>query len=118
MYNEEILDHFMNPRNIGEIEKPDAFCTVGNDKCGEVMKLYLKIKDNVITDFKYITYGCGSSVAVASMTSERVIGKTLDDALKIVTDTDKNDEYNAIRMHCGVLIEDAVKLAIKNYKEN
>jgi nitrogen fixation protein NifU and related proteins len=118
-YSDKVMDHFMHPRNVGEIENADASGTVGNAKCGDIMKVDLKIEDNVIVDIKFKTFGCGSAIATSSMATEMVMGKTVDEALKLTNKAvaDALDGLPAIKMHCSMLAEQAVKSAIKHYFE-
>jgi nitrogen fixation NifU-like protein len=109
----------MNPRNVGVIEDADAIGEVGNPRCGDIMRMYLKIKDNVIEDIKFQTFGCGAAVATSSMVTELVKGKTLEEALK-VTKMDVADALGGlppIKMHCSNLAEEAIKLAIEDYRK-
>ena len=118
MYSEKVIDHFSNPRNVGEIENADGVGTVGNSKCGDIMRMYLKVDDNgVITDCKFKTFGCGAAIATSSMATEMIKGKTIDEALKI-TNKDVVDALGglpAYKLHCSVLAEEAFKSAIKDY---
>jgi len=118
-YSQKVMDHFMNPRNVGVIEDADAIGEVGNPRCGDIMKMYLKIKDNVITDVKFQTFGCGAAVATSSMVTELVKGKTLEEALKITNKTvaEALDGLPPIKMHCSNLAEEAIKSAIEDYKK-
>ncbi|OGC37212.1 Fe-S cluster assembly scaffold protein NifU [candidate division WS6 bacterium RIFOXYC1_FULL_33_9] len=118
-YSKKVMDHFFNPRNVGVIEDADAIGEVGNPVCGDIMKMYLKIKDNVITEIKFQTFGCGAAVATSSMVTEMVKGKTLEQALEI---TNKNvaealDGLPPIKMHCSNLAESAIKAAIDDYRK-
>ncbi|MGI6484427.1 MAG: Fe-S cluster assembly scaffold protein NifU [Candidatus Dojkabacteria bacterium] len=118
-YSEKVMDHFMNPRNVGVIEDADAIGEVGNPRCGDIMRMYLKIKDNVIEDIKFQTFGCGAAVATSSMVTELVKGKTLEEALK-VTKMDVADALGGlppIKMHCSNLAEEAIRSAIENYRK-
>ena len=118
-YSQKVMDHFMNPRNVGVIEDADAIGEVGNPRCGDIMRMYLKIKDNVIEDIKFQTFGCGAAVATSSMVTELVKGKTLEEALK-VTKMDVADALGGlppIKMHCSNLAEEAIKSAIEDYKK-
>jgi nitrogen fixation NifU-like protein len=118
-YSQKVMDHFMNPRNVGVIEDADAIGEVGNPRCGDIMRMYLKIKDNVIEDIKFQTFGCGAAVATSSMVTELVKGKTLEEALK-VTKMDVADALGGlppIKMHCSNLAEEAIKLAIEDYRK-
>lgn len=118
MYNEKVIDHFMNPRNVGEIENADGVGQVGNPKCGDIMKMYLKIEDNIIKDAKFKTFGCGAAIATSSKATELIIGKTIDEALKITNKTvaDSLGGLPPIKMHCSNLAEEAIKAAINDYK--
>jgi nitrogen fixation NifU-like protein len=119
MYSEKVLDHFKNPRNVGEIEKADAEGTVGNPVCGDMMTMYIKVKDNVIEDIKFKTFGCGAAIATSSMTTELAQGKTLDEALAISREdvAEALDGLPPVKMHCSNLAADALHEAIKHYKE-
>ncbi|MGM0368207.1 MAG: Fe-S cluster assembly scaffold protein NifU [Actinomycetota bacterium] len=116
-YSEKVMDHFMNPRNIGEIKDADGVGEVGNPVCGDMMTFYIKVKDNRLEDVKFKTFGCGAAIAVSSMVSEMAIGKSLDEAMKI---TNKNvaEELGGLpknKQHCSNLGADALHKAIKNY---
>jgi len=118
-YNETVMDHFMNPRNMGEIENPDAVAEVGNNICGDTMKIYLKIEDNRIVDVKFKTFGCGAAIASSSMTTELVKGKTIEEALKI-TNQQVSEALGGLppaKQHCSVLAEDALRAAIEEYRK-
>ena len=116
-YSEKVMDHFRNPRNVGEIENPDGTGHVGNPICGDIMEMYIKVKDNVIVDAKFKTFGCGAAIATSSMVTELVKGKTLDEALKISNQTviEALGGLPAVKRHCSVLAEDALKSAIDDY---
>ena len=117
-YTEKVLDHFRNPRNMGEMNDPDGIGTVGNPTCGDVMTIYLKIKDDKITDIKFKTYGCVAAIASSSIATELVKGKTLDEAIKL-TREDVAKELGglpAVKMHCSNLAADALKKAIEDYR--
>ena len=117
LYTETVMDHFMHPRNVGEIENADGVGQVGNAKCGDIMKMYLKIKDNKIDDVKFETFGCGSAIASSSIATEMIKGKTIGEALKI-TNKDVVDALGglpAYKLHCSVLAEESIKAAVKNY---
>lgn len=117
LYTDIVMDHFMNPRNVGEIENADGIGEVGNAKCGDIMKIYLKIRDDVIEDVKFETFGCGSAIASSSMATEMIKGKTLAQALA-VTNRDVVEALGGLpahKLHCSVLAEEAVKSAVKNY---
>ena len=117
LYTETVMDHFTNPRNAGSIENVDGVGEVGNAKCGDIMKIYLKIENDVITDVKFETFGCGSAIASSSMVTEMIKGKSVEDALKLTN----KEVVNALgglpahKLHCSVLAEEAIKSAIKNY---
>ena len=121
MYSEKVMDLFMNPRNVGEIEKAQAVGEVGNAKCGDIMKMYLQIENDVIVDVKFKTFGCGSAIATSSMATEMIKGKTVKEALQLTNKAvaEALDGLPPVKMHCSVLAEQAVKAAIYNYaKEN
>ena len=117
LYTETVMDHFMNPRNVGEIENPDGVGQVGNAKCGDIMKMYLKIKDNIIEDVKFETFGCGSAIASSSMATELIKGKTIEEALAVTNKqvVEALGGLPAHKLHCSVLAEEAIKAAVKNY---
>ncbi len=117
MYSEKVMDHFSNPRNVGEIENADGVGTVGNAKCGDIMKIFLKVENDVIVDVKFKTFGCGAAIATSSMATEMVKGKTLDEALQLTNKAvaDALDGLPAVKMHCSLLAEEAVKAAIEDY---
>ena len=119
MYSEKVLDHFKNPRNVGELEDADAEGTVGNPVCGDMMTMYIKVKDDRIEDVKFKTFGCGAAIATSSMTTELAKGKTLDEALEISRKdvADALDGLPPVKMHCSNLAADALHEAIKSYKE-
>ena len=119
MYSEKVLDHFRNPRNVGEIEDADGVGTVGNPVCGDMMSIYIKVEDDRIADVKFRTFGCGAAIATTSMTTELAKGKTLDEAMEI-TRQDVADELGGlppVKMHCSNLAADALHEAIKDYKK-
>ena len=118
-YSEKVMDHFMNPRNMGEIKDADAVGTVGNPACGDVMRLYLKVSDDKILDAKFKTFGCGAAIATSSMATEMIKGKTVDESLKITNDAvaEALDGLPPNKMHCSVLAQEAIEAAINNYKE-
>ncbi len=118
-YSEKVMDHFMNPRNMGEIKDADAVGTVGNPACGDVMRLYLKVSDDKILDAKFKTFGCGAAIATSSMATEMIKGKTVDESLKITNEAvaEALDGLPANKMHCSVLAQEAIEAAINNYKE-
>jgi len=117
LYSEKVMDHFSNPRNVGEIENADGIGEVGNAKCGDIMKMYLKIEDGVITDVKFKTFGCGAAIATSSMATEMVKGKTVEDALKLTNKAvvEALDGLPPVKLHCSVLAEQAMKAAISDY---
>ena len=116
-YSEKVLDHFTNPRNVGEIPDADGVGTVGNPKCGDIMKMFPKIEDNVIVDCKFKTFGCGAAIATSSMATELIKGKTVDEALKLTNKAvvEALDGLPAVKVHCSVLAEEAVKSAVADY---
>ncbi|MBE9485875.1 MAG: Fe-S cluster assembly scaffold protein NifU [Desulfuromonadales bacterium] len=119
MYTDKVMDHFSNPRNVGEIENANGVGEVGNASCGDIMKIYLKVEDNVIQDVKFKTFGCGAAIATSSMVTEMAIGKTIDEALVLTNQTvaEALDGLPPAKMHCSNLAADALHEAIKNYKE-
>ena len=116
-YSEKVMDHFMNPRNMGEIENADGVGTVGNPVCGDVMRLYLKIKDSVIVDAKFKTFGCGAAIASSSILTEMLKGKPIEEAKKISNEAvvEALDGLPAVKRHCSVLAEEALEAALKDY---
>ncbi|MEE9151514.1 MAG: Fe-S cluster assembly scaffold protein NifU [Thermoplasmata archaeon] len=119
MYSEKVMELFKNPKNMGEIENPDGVGRVGNPKCGDLMELYIKVENDIITDVKFKTFGCAAAIATSSMITEMAIGKTLDEALKI-TRQDVADELEGlppIKMHCSNLAADALHDAIEDYRK-
>ncbi len=119
MYTEKVLDHFRNPRNMGKIENADGEGTVGNPACGDIMTIYIKVKDKKIEDIKFQTYGCAAAIASSSIATEIAKGKTLDEAMKLSRDDVANElgGLPAVKMHCSNLASDALKEAIKDYRE-
>ena len=117
-YSEKVMDHFRNPRNVGEIENPDGVGRVGNPICGDVMEMYIKVNDNIITDAKFKTFGCGAAIATSSMATELVIGKSIEEAQKITNKVvaEALDGLPAIKMHCSNLAQEALEAAINDYK--
>lgn len=117
LYSEKVMDHFRNPRNVGMIENADGVGEVGNAKCGDIMKIYLKISDNVIEDVKFETFGCGSAIASSSMATELIKGKGVDQALELTNKAvvEALDGLPPQKIHCSVLAEEAIKLALKDY---
>ena len=118
MYSEKVMDHFANPRNVGEIENPDGVGEVGNPVCGDIMRMYLKIEDNRIVDAKFKTFGCGAAIASSSMATELVKGKTLEEAWEISNKAvaEALEGLPPIKMHCSVLAEEAIHTAINDYR--
>lgn len=118
VYSDKVMDHFTNPRNVGSIEDADVIGEVGNPVCGDIIKLYVKIKDDVIEDIKFKTFGCGAAIATSSMVTELVKGKTLDEALKISNQTvaEALDGLPPVKMHCSNLAADALHKAIRKYR--
>ena len=119
LYSEKVMDHFMNPRNVGKIDDADGVGEVGNAKCGDIMKIYIKVDNNIITDVKFNTFGCGSAIASSSMATEMIKGKSLDGALELTNKAvaEALDGLPAHKIHCSVLAEEAIKAAIDDYKE-
>ncbi len=117
LYTDIVMDHFMHPRNVGEIPNADGVGEVGNAKCGDIMKMYLKIKDNRIEDAKFETFGCGSAIASSSMATELIKGKTIEEALAVTNKqvVDALGGLPAYKLHCSVLAEESIKAAVKNY---
>lgn len=118
LYSEKVMDHFMNPRNVGTMEDADGIGEVGNAKCGDIMKIYIKVKDNTIVDVKFHTFGCGSAIASSSMATEMIKGKSVDEALELTNKavTEALDGLPAHKLHCSVLAEEAIKAAIEDYE--
>ena len=116
-YSEKVMDHFTNPRNVGEIENADGVGVVGNAKCGDIMKIYLKIENDVITDCKFKTFGCGAAIATSSMATELIKGHTIEEALKLTNSVvvEALEGLPPVKVHCSVLAEEAVKSAIADY---
>ncbi len=116
-YSEKVMDHFANPRNVGEIADADGVGEVGNSKCGDIMKMYLKIEGNTIVDVKFKTFGCGAAIATSSMATELIKGKTIDDALKLTNKAvmEALDGLPPVKVHCSVLAEQAIKSALSDY---
>jgi len=119
MYSEKVMDHFANPRNVGEIENANGIGEVGNAKCGDIMRIYLDVQDNIIKDVKFKTFGCGAAIATSSMVTEMVMGKTIDEALEIsnAAVAEALDGLPPAKMHCSNLAADALHEAIKDYKQ-
>ncbi len=119
LYSEKVMDHFTHPRNVGVIENADGVGEVGNAKCGDIMKIYLKVDNNIISDVKFETFGCGSAIASSSMATEMIRGKSVDDALALSNKAvaEALDGLPAHKMHCSVLAEEAIKKAVEDYRE-
>ena len=119
MYSEKVMDHFANPRNVGEIPDASGSGTVGNAKCGDIMKMDIKVENGVIVDVKFKTFGCGAAIATSSMATEMVKGKTIEEALALTNKAvaEALDGLPPVKMHCSVLAEEAIHAAIQNYKE-
>lgn len=117
LYSEKVMDHFEHPRNVGEIADADAVGQVGNPKCGDIMKMYLKIQDGIIVDVKFKTFGCGSAIATSSMATELIKGKSVEEALQLTNAAvaEALDGLPAYKMHCSVLAEEAIKAALADY---
>ena len=117
LYSEKVMDHFRNPRNVGTIENADGIGEVGNAKCGDIMKMYLKIDDDIISDVKFETFGCGSAIASSSMATELIKGKPVSEALQLTNKAvaEALDGLPAHKLHCSVLAEEAIKSALKDY---
>ena len=117
LYSENVMDHFQNPRNLGKMDDADGIGEVGNAKCGDIMKMYIKVKDGIITDVKFNTFGCGSAIASSSMATEMIKGKSIDQALELSNKAvvDALDGLPTHKIHCSVLAEEAVKAAVKDY---
>ena len=120
LYSEKVMDHFVNPRNMGAIENADGIGEVGNARCGDIMRVYLKIQNETIADVKFETYGCGSAIASSSMATEMINGKPISEALELTNKAvaEALDGLPAMKMHCSVLAEGAVKMAIKDYYDH
>ena len=117
LYSEKVMDHFMNPRNVGSIENADGIGEVGNAKCGDIMKIYLKIENDILVDVKFETFGCGSAIASSSMATEMIMGKSIHEALELTNKavTEALGGLPAHKIHCSVLAEEAIKNALKDY---
>ncbi len=117
MYSEKVMDHFSNPRNMGELEDANAVGQVGNPRCGDIMKIYMKIEDDIITDIKFKTFGCGAAVATSSMATELVKGKSIKEALELTNKTvaEALDGLPPAKLHCSVLAEEGIKAALWDY---
>jgi nitrogen fixation protein NifU and related proteins len=119
-YSKKVMDHFSNPRNVGHLEDADAVGKVGNAKCGDIMEVSIKVKDNIITDAKFKTFGCGAAIATSSMATELIKGKTLEEALTVTNKSviESLEGLPPSKIHCSVLAEDAIKSAVDNYLRN
>ena len=117
VYSEKVMDHFANPRNVGEIENAAGIGEVGNSKCGDIMKMYIKVDDDTISDVKFKTFGCGAAIATSSMATELIKGKKIDDALKLTNKAvmEALDGLPPVKVHCSVLAEQAIKAAVSDY---
>ena len=117
LYSDKVMDHFTNPRNVGELENADGVGTVGNAKCGDIMQMFLKIEDGIIVDVKFKTFGCGAAIATSSMATELVKGKSIEDALKLTNAAvvEALEGLPPVKVHCSVLAEEAIKAAISDY---
>jgi nitrogen fixation NifU-like protein len=118
MYSAKVIEHFQHPRNVGEIENADGVGTVGNPSCGDIMSIYIKVENNIITDIKFKTFGCGAAIATSSITTEMVKGKTIDEAERLTRNdvADALDGLPPIKMHCSNLATDALRAAIEDYR--
>ena len=119
LYSEKVMDHFLHPRNVGVIEDANAIGEVGNAKCGDIMKMYLKIEDDIIQDVKFETFGCGSAIASSSMATEMIKGKPVSEAMKLTNKavTEALDGLPAHKLHCSVLAEEAIQSALEDYRK-
>ena len=118
-YSDKVLDHFVNPRNVGKLDDADGIGEVGNAKCGDIMKMYIKVEDDVITDVKFNTFGCASAIAASSLATEMIKGKSLDYAMSL-TNKEVVEELGGLpdhKIHCSVLAEEAIQAAIADYRE-
>lgn len=117
LYSEKVMDHFQNPRNVGKMDDADGIGEVGNAKCGDIMKMYIKVENGIISDVKFNTFGCGSAIASSSMATEMIKGKPIDEALQLTNKAvaEALDGLPAHKMHCSVLAEEAVRAAVKDY---
>jgi nitrogen fixation NifU-like protein len=116
-YSAKVMDHFTNPRNVGEIENADGVGTVGYAKCGDIMQMFIKVENDIITDVKFKTFGCGAAIATSSMATELIKGKSIDDALKLTNSAvvEALEGLPAVKVHCSVLAEEAIKSAVADY---
>ncbi len=120
LYSEKVMDHFRNPRNVGVLEDANGVGTVGNAKCGDIMKMYLKIEDDIVKDVKFETFGCGSAIASSSMATELIKGKPVEEARQLTNEAvaEALDGLPDYKMHCSVLAQEAIEAALKDYEEN
>jgi len=120
VYSEKVMDHFTNPRNVGEIPDANGVGTVGNAKCGDIMRMYLKVENGIIEDVKFKTFGCGAAIATSSMATEMVKGKTLKEALELTNKAvaEALDGLPPVKMHCSLLAEEAIHAAVEDYLKN
>ena len=120
IYSEKVMDHFQNPRNVGELKDANGVGEVGNAKCGDIMRVYFQVEDNIIKDVKFMTFGCGSAVASSSMATEMIKGKTLEEAWNLTNKAvaEALDGLPPVKMHCSVLAEEAIHKAINDYRQN
>ena len=120
LYSDKVMDHFQNPRNVGKIEDADGVGEVGNSKCGDIMRMYIKVEDGIIVDCKFNTFGCGSAIATSSMATEMVKGKTLKEALALTNAAvaEALDGLPPVKMHCSLLAEEAIHAAVEDYMKN
>ena len=116
-YTEKVMQHFMNPQNVGVIENPDGYGKVGTPSCGDIMEIFIKVDKDIITDVKFRTFGCASAIASSSISTEMIIGKPVEEALKVTNKAvvDALGGLPAVKMHCSVLAEEAIKMAIEDY---
>lgn len=116
-YTDKVMDHFTNPRNMGVIENPDGYGKIGNASCGDIMEIFLRIENNIITDVKFRTFGCASAIASSSVSTEMVLGKTVEEALAVTNKVvvDALGGLPPVKMHCSVLAEEAIKAAVEDY---
>ena len=119
IYSEKVMDHFMNPRNVGEIENPSGVGYVGNPKCGDIMQMFIKVENDIIVDAKFKTFGCGAAIASSSMATELIIGKSIDEAMALSNKAvvDALDGLPPTKVHCSVLAEDAIERAVFDYRK-
>jgi nitrogen fixation NifU-like protein len=119
MYSEKVMEHFMNPHNVGEMENPDGVGEVGNPQCGDIMRIYLRIENDVITDAKFMTFGCGAAIASSSMATDLIKGKTLEEAWEVTNKAvaEALEGLPPVKMHCSVLAEEGIHKAINDYRE-